>query len=226
MAGEHLLTEAEIDLVAAAVERAERRTSGEIVVLTTGEVSQYRWVPLLWATAAALLIPLLLAMTLLPLEGLIQRGWGTGEAPSARSAVATYAVLQALTFLVVGAIVSAPAVRRRLTPRPARRNRVRRAAMEQFLARDLHHTQERNAVLIYAALLDRDVEIVADEGALAAVPQSVWDGAAATVASAARRDRAGEGLADAIAAIGEALSGPFPYRAGDRDELPNRPAQV
>lgn len=226
MAGDRLLTDAEIEAVGQAVEAAERRTSGEIVVLTTAQVSEYRVVPLAWAVAAALLFPLVLALTVLPFETMIGRGWGTGEPPTAQEAIGVYAVLQALTFLVVGMIASIPAVRRRLTPRGWRRNRVRRAAVEQFLARDLHRTRERNGVLIYAALNDRDVEIVADEGAEAAVPQAVWDQAAQAVAGAARRGRPGEGLAEAVRLCGEALSGPFPPREGDRNELPDAPAQV
>lgn len=226
MAGERLLSEAEIATVGAAIEAAERRTSGEIVVITAGEVSSYRYVPLAWATAAALLIPLVLVLTALPFHSIVDRGWGTGDPPSARAAVATYAVLQTLIFLAVGALVSLPAIRRRLTPRGVRRGRVRKAAVEQFLARDLHRTVERNAVLIYAALTDRDVEIVADEGALAAVDQATWDRAAAAVGEHARRGRPGEGLAEAIRLCGEALAGPFPWREGDRDELANTIVQV
>ncbi len=226
MAGDRLLTDAEIAAVGRAVEAAELRTSGEIVVLTAAQVSQYRFVPLAWATAAALLIPLALALTVLPFDSLVGGGWGTGEPPTAREAIGAYAVAQALTFLVVGALASIPAVRRRLTLRGWRRNRVRRAAMEQFLARDLHRTRERNGVLIYAALNDRDVEIVADEGANAAVPQAVWDQAARAVAEAAGRGRPGEGLAEAIRLCGEALAGPFPRRDDDRDELPNAPIGV
>lgn len=227
MAGERLLSEAETQAVAGAVEAAERTTSGEIVVVVAGECSRYRWAPLAWAVGTALLVPLILAMTALPLDELARgRGWDIGEPPSARQAVAVYALIQAVTFLLAFAVFSVPAVRRALTPAASKRRRVRQAALEQFVTRELHHTDQRNGVLIFAALKDRMVEVVADEGALAAVPQAVWDGAADAVARHARRGRAGEGLVEAVRLCGEALSGPFPWREGDRNELPNRPLQV
>lgn len=227
MAGERLLSDAETEAVTNAVAAAERTTSGEIVVVVAGECSHYRWAPLAWAAGTALLLPLLLAMTALPLDDLARgRGWDIGEPPSARQAVAVYALIQAAVFLAALLVFSIPAVRRALTPRAAKRRRVRQAALEQFVTRELHHTDDRNGVLIFASLKDRMVEVVADEGALAAVPQAVWDGAADAVARHAKRGRAGEGLVEAVRLCGEALSGPFPWREGDRNELPNRPLQV
>ena len=227
MAGDPLLSEAESQAVANAVEAAERTTSGEILVVVTGECSDYRWLPLAWAAGVALIVPLVLALTALPLDALARgRGWDIGEPPSARQAVAVYGLIQAATFLLSLALLSIPAIRRALTPVAAKRRRVRQAALEQFVTRELHHTEQRNAVLIFAALRDRMVEVVADEGALAAVPQATWDGVADAVSREARRGRPAEGLVEAVRLCGEALSGPFPWREGDRNELPDRPLQV
>lgn len=227
MAGDRLLSEAEIQAVANAVEAAERTTSGEIVVVVAGETHEDRWLPAAWAAAMALLLPLVLAMTVLPLESLARgRGWSTGEPPSAQEAVAAYAMVQAATFVIAALVLSIPPIRRLLTPKGVKGRRARRMAMEQFVTRELHHLPERNAVLIFAALSDRCVEVVADEAALAAVAQANWDAAADAVSRHARRGRAGEGLVEAVRLCGEALSGPFPSREGDRNALPDRPLQI
>lgn len=227
MAGERVLSDAETEAVARAVEAAEQTTSGEIVVVVTDECSKYPWAPLAWAAGTALIVPLVLAMTALPLDSLARgQGWNIGEPPTARQAVAVYGLIQAATFLIALAVFSIPGVRRSLTPRGAKQKRVRQAALEQFVTRDLHHSEARNAVLIFAALKDRLVEVIADEGALSAVPQAVWDDIADAVARHAKRGRAGEGLVEAVRLTGEALAAPFPWREGDRNELPNRPLQV
>ena len=44
-----MLNEAEMDRIASAVAEAERGTSGEILCVVTGEVSDYRETPLAWA---------------------------------------------------------------------------------------------------------------------------------------------------------------------------------
>lgn len=227
MAGDRLLSEAEIQAVANAVEAAERTTSGEIVVVVAGETHEDRWLPAAWAAAIALLIPLVLAMTVLPLETMARgRGWSTGDPPTAQEAVAAYALVQAATFVIAALLLAIPPIRRMLTPRGAKRRRARQRAREQFVTRELHHLPERNAVLIFAALTDHCVEVVADEAALAAVPQAAWDAAADAVARHARKGAPGDGLVEAVRLCGEALSGPFPQGEGGRDVLPNRPLQI
>jgi uncharacterized membrane protein len=80
-------------------------------------------------------------------------------------------------------------VRRALTPRPLKKARVRRAAMEQFLATDLHVTRDRTGVLIFAALAEHRVEVIADEGIYAAAPNTVWDEVVADLVSGLKRRR-------------------------------------
>ena len=214
--------------VAEAIARAEENTSGEIFCVVARQVSSYRDVSLTWAAAAALLLPL----------GLIALGFGAHWLPwlgadwqaahvAAREveigqALAAYALVQAAVFVGVFLLSLIPVVRRLLTPAPLRRTRVRRAAMQQFLAHGLHVTQARTGVLIFAALADHQVEVIADEGIHACVSPEVWADAVAALTAGLRRNQPVEGMQQAIALCGQVLAEQFPPRSADINEVPDR----
>ena len=218
--------------VAAAIATAERTTSGEIFCVFAKRVSSYRDVSLGWAGAAALILPMLL----IPLG--FNAAWFPGLGESWQAAhlaagsvtigetLAAYAVIQTAVFVAVLLTTCIPLVLRLVTPRSVRRARVRRAALQQFLAHGLHTTEHRTGVLIFAALADRQVEIIADEGIYSKVDTEIWAKAVDSLTKALRADRPAEGFESAIALTGEVLATHFPPRANNPDELPNRLVEI
>ena len=85
-------------------------------------------------------------------------------------------------------------------------------------------TEENSGVLIYVQLVDRDIEIVADRGIAAKVPQGEWEAVCHAMEAAFRERRFEEGTLQAIRRVTELLAQHFPARAGDVNELPDRPA--
>jgi putative membrane protein len=216
------------DRIAAAIAAAEARTSGEIFCVLSRQVSSYRNVSLAWAAAAALLLPL--ALIPLGFEPAWVPGFSDGwEAAhlaarelSIGHAVTAYALIQAAVFVTVLLITSLPGVRLRVTPRSVRRARVRRAAIEQFLAHGLHVTEARTGVLIFAALEDHQVEVIADEGIHAKVDQAVWGDAVEALSLGLKRDDPAAGFEAAIGLCGAVLAEHFPPRPMDRNEIADR----
>jgi putative membrane protein len=216
------------DRIAAAIAAAETRTSGEIFCVLARRVSSYHDVSLAWAAAAALILPL----ALIPLG--FGPGWVPGMADSweaahlasrdisAGQALGAYAVIQAVVFLAVYLITRLPPVTRWATPRTVRRARVRDAAMQQFLAHGLHVTEARTGVLIFAALSDHQVEIIADEGIHGRVSQAVWGDAAEALSQGLKRNDPAAGFEAAIDLCGEVLAGHFPPRSVNPNEVPDR----
>lgn len=214
--------------IAAAIARAEATTSGEIFCVVATRVSSYRDIGLAWATAAALLLPL----ALIPLG--LEPAWlpGMGDAWQAAHstavhinvgrALAAYAIIQAAIFLTAFLLTLIPGVRRRLTPRGVRRARVRKAALEQFMAHGLHLTEARTGVLIFASLADHQVEVVADKGIHALVDQDVWAEAVEALTREMRAGRPADGFEAAIALCGKVLAQHFPPRGANPNELPDR----
>jgi putative membrane protein len=225
-----LLSEDDHRRIAAAIAEAEARTSGEIVCVVARQVSDYRFTPLFWGAAASLLVPALIV--LLGLEPhrwpLVGEPWTTGEASESAVAAAVHGslavvvALQAAVFLLVMAATAPPALRLRVTPRAIRQDRVHRAAIDQFLARNLQNTRGRTGVLIFVALGERHVEVVADEAIYGKVEPAVWDDAVGALIGAAREKRLADGFVEAVALAGGVLAAHFPPGGDNPDEIPNR----
>lgn len=222
------LTDEDHARVSTAITAAERGTSGEIYCVIARQVSTYRDVSLAWAAGAALLAPLLL----IPLR--FDPAWfpGIGDSWEAAHmaardvtiarALTAYAIVQAAVFLGVFLLTSIPAVRRLVTPRNVRRARVRQVALQQFLAHGLHVTTERTGLLIFAAMEDHQVEIIADEAIHSRVDPEVWADAVAALTGALRANRPVEGFEASISLCGQTLARHFPARPHNPNEVPDR----
>lgn len=102
----------------------------------------------------------------------------------------------------------------------------RQRAVELFSQLRVWDTEQNSGILIYVQWVDRAVEIVADRGIAAHVPQAEWDGICRDMEAAFRR---GDYQAGAIAAIerGESLLVVhFPSAGGGRNELPDKPVLI
>ena len=111
-------------------------------------------------------------------------------------------------------------------PAALKRRRASRLAREQFLAHGLDRTRERTGVLIFVAVAERYVEIIADAGIDAVVPPGTWDQAVAAFVERVRTGRIAEGFLAAIGLVGDRLAEHFPPSADDVDELPNRLIEI
>jgi putative membrane protein len=201
------LTDAERARIADAVRTAEAKTAGEIYVVVARAAGEFRFVPILWAAVLALFAPWpLLLLTL----------WSTEIILAA----------QALVFVVAALVFSHPALQHRLVPPGVAAAETRESALALFMAHGVHLTAQRTGVLIYVALAERRVEVVADQLINERVPQSAWDGLAAAVVEAARRGALAEGLIAAVQGAGALLAQHFPRAREDRNELPDRVVEL
>ncbi len=195
--------------IADAIRAAESKTSGEIFCVLAQNAGAYRLVPIAWAAALALIVPLLLVM------------WTEWEAQ-------TIYVIQLIAFTLAAIGLSRPGIRFLVVPRRTKRERAHGAALRQFLAQGLQKTEARTGVLIFAAVAERYVEIIADGGINAKVTQEVWDQAVAALIAAIRDGRPADGFVAAIEQCGAVLAEHFPVPPGTRnaDELPDRLVEI
>lgn len=193
--------------VADAIRAAEQKTSGEIFCVVARRVGSYRLVPVAWAAAVALFVPLpLIEFTEASVEAIY--------------------MIQLCTFIAISLILSHPKLRVRAVPKLARFERAERAAMRQFLAHGLQNTKDRTGVLIFVSVAERYAAIIADEGINAKVEQGVWDAAMADLVTAIREKRAADGLVAAVERCGAVLAQHFPAKPGDKNEIPNRLVEI
>jgi len=218
-----MLSEAEQARIAEAIAAAEAKTSGEIFCIYERKLEDADDnTRLLWSAGCALLIPPLLAAG----ELLLFNPWTAASAAGAEARawelLTIFLFLQGACFAVAFGLLSIPAVRRWATPRAVKRARAHRAALQAFLARGLHITQDRTGVLIFVVEEDHQIEIVADEGIHSKVAPEVWGDAVAALAQGLKRGQAAEGFEAAIGLCAQVLAEHFPPGPDDRNELPNR----
>lgn len=218
------ITDSDRARIAEAISTAERQTSGEIFCVVSGRVSAYMDVSLAWAAGAALLAPIVFTPFVLDWRW-PGGGWEAAHQAAAGAttaqALALYALIQAAVFVGVFLLTRIPAVRRLATPAGVRRGRVREAALQQFLAHGVHVTRERTGVLIFAALDEHQVELIADEAIHAKVDEKAWAQAVDALTRELRADRPVEGFSAAVALCGQVLARHFPPRPDNPNELPD-----
>ncbi len=198
-----LLSEFEQRQVAEAIARVERRTDAELVTVLATRADDYAYIPLLWASLLALLVP-----------GAVYYlgGW---------LSVNGLLIAQWLTFIVLSLVFRLPSLTTRLIPRTVRHWRASNLARRQFLEQNLHHTAGSTGVLIFVSEAERYVEILVDEGISRHLDNQVWDGIVQRFTEQVREGQTLQGFVTCIEACGDLLSQHVPL-THERNELPNR----
>ncbi len=214
----------------AAIARAEANTSGEITCVIKARALDYPETPLVWAAAAAFILPLVMfAVGLVPHEWMapLMAKFGGWYAPgvtgdfTVAEAIVSYALLQLVLFAGVYSLIALTGLRLALTPKAIKHRRAHAKAQEQFYARGLHLTAGATGVMIFCALEERFVEVIADEGIHGKVDAGFWD---TTVAALLGHIRSGDlttGFETAVDTCGAALASHFPPEGDNPNELPD-----
>jgi len=100
----------------------------------------------------------------------------------------------------------------------------RQRARDVFARLGVWDTADNTGVLIYVQLVDRRIEILADRGIAARVPQHDWDAICRAMERAFKAGQHEQGALDAIAAVTQILAREFPARGANPNELPDKPA--
>lgn len=91
-----------------------------------------------------------------------------------------------------------------------------------FQEMGMHATAQRNGVLIYLAVKDREVAIIGDQGIHQQVGTAFWEERISEMVNCFKHNQLTDGLISCITLVGEVLSEKFPYLEGqDKNELPN-----
>lgn len=120
--------------------------------------------------------------------------------------------------VVVEGPLSLPALLNEVTPR--------QRAVDLFGRLRVWDTEENCGILIYVQLIDRRVEIIADRGIAAKVPQAAWDVLCRGMEAAFRAGNYRGGILTAIEGATRLLVAHFSAEGGNPDELPNMPLML
>ena len=195
------LTQQQKDNISAAIKQAEAQTSGELVAVIAHESDDYYYIPLLWAAISALVLPAILM--LLPV--------GSSD----------YSLYQVLTFIIAALLFRWQPLKMWLIPSYVKQRRAALVAREQFLAQNLHHTEQRNGILLFVSVAERYVEIMADKGINDVVAADTWDKLVQQFVENVKAGEVEQGFITAINTSAGILQQHFPILPKDQNELPN-----
>jgi putative membrane protein len=195
-------TKEQYQAIAAAIRAAEQHTCGQMICVLARASSAYAHIPILWASALALITPW-------PLIDFTQ--WS----------VQRIFLVQLVVFLVAALVFSWMPVRLFLVPRATQRARAHRAAIEQFVVRRVAHTKNRCGILIFVSLAEHYARIIADDVIAQKVPSSEWQAAIDALVGHMRSGDVVAGFTAAIERCGAVLAAHAPPD-GSGNELPDR----
>lgn len=197
-----LLKEEQLAGIAQAIEAVEKQTDAELVTVLAKQADNYVYIPTLWAAVLALLVPVVLMLTPLWLDGdeLLMAQW--------------------LTFVVAALVFRIPPIMMRLVPRRVKQWRASNLARRQFLDNNLHHTKGETGVLIFVSEAEHYVEIIADRGISQKVGNSQWQEIVNAFTAQVKAGNTQQGFIACIEQCGELLKQHAPV-TGEKNELPN-----
>jgi uncharacterized membrane protein len=95
-------------------------------------------------------------------------------------------------------------------------------ALEIFAKFKMQNTAQRNAVLVYVAIKDRQLAVFGDTGIHQKTGDDYWKLAVNNMVSHFNKENYAHGIAHCVSMIGEALQEHFPYDSDlDKNELPD-----
>jgi len=95
-------------------------------------------------------------------------------------------------------------------------------AKEIFSELRMNETADKNAVLVYVALKDKQLAVFGDEGIHTKLGNDYWNAEVRKMISNFNKENYAEGIKEVVKDIGEALTQLFPYNNDtDKNELPD-----
>ena len=216
------VTESDHDKVSAAISAAETSSNGEIIAVTSETSDSYHDVGLHYAVLALFLALAFFAAWPSQLEWwwTVLMGWTAP--PTMRELLTLLLGIALLKFLAVLMVMKWRPLRLALTPGATKTRRVRRRAIMLFKTGAERRTIGRTGILIYLSLGEHRAEIVADEAITSVTTPETWGEAMAALLAEVKAGRPGDGIAAAVAIIGEVLTTHFPKSSEDQNEIPDK----
>lgn len=95
-------------------------------------------------------------------------------------------------------------------------------ATELFFKMEMDKTKDRNAVLLYVAMKDKQLAVFGDEGIHKKVGSDYWNREVVKMISNFNKENYAAGICEVVADIGESLTQYFPFNNDtDKNELPD-----
>ncbi|MDC7241329.1 MAG: TPM domain-containing protein [Spirochaetales bacterium] len=211
-----ILSEEEQSAIAQAVKKAESRTSGEISTAVIAESSDYAFFEVRAAVVFAVLLYILQLQIFHGLEAFVSSLVWNSPAWLVPLFMGAVSLIGGGLFYFFSNL---PAVDRVIIPKNIMAKRVRARALMHFTESGVYQTKDGTGILIFISLLEKRVEILADEGISSKMPEGEWESIVSEMTASFGDKKISEGLIGAIERCGRRLEEFFPKPEGNENEL-------
>ncbi|MEN8245110.1 MAG: hypothetical protein ABFS43_09435 [Thermodesulfobacteriota bacterium] len=207
---EKFLNKEERERIRAAVNKAEKNTSGEIVPMIVPASYHYPMADVLGGASLALPVAILLTYFL---------GSMLWVGPTN---MWLFMGIFGIAFIVFHRVVQRvwPLKRVFISDREIDEE-VQEAALISFFKEELYRTRDETGILVFVSVFEHRVWVLADRGINAKVDQGQWDGIVAHVVAGIKSGQQADAICEAVKEMGGILVEHFPVREDDVDELDN-----
>ncbi len=190
--------------IEARIAEAEKRTSGEIVVMVVPSSYHYPLASMIGSSLLAILLGI--AATLL----------------AGKESVWFFLEVFGISFIVLHELLKrTPFFKRLFVTASDMKEEVEEAAINSFYCKDINQTVDHTGILIYISLFEHNVRVIADKGINAKVDKAVWQEIVDIIIRGIKSKGQAGAIASAVDRCAEILTAHFPLKAGDRNELAN-----
>jgi putative membrane protein len=209
------------DLMAirAAITKAERKTSGEIVPVVATASGRYDRAEDIFGVIVAMLA---LSLSWICFQGIrpIEGNWVSGHTIILGLGPILLIIAAGFALGSAGATYF-PVLRLPFITKKEMREEVERSAAEAFHRFRVSKTAAGTGILIYVSLYERMVRVQGDETISSKMVPNDWDEVLITVIDGLKTTRPAQGITQGILKSGELLSRHFPIQPDDINEISN-----
>lgn len=213
-----LLCKEDFEKIKAAVGEAEKKTSGEIATAFIRESSNYAYYELLTSIIAGFVYFVVMMFFTGPAHDLLQSMFWDF---SPEHMLMFYGLSTFLVIFLTYWLTNIPLIDRLIVPAPVMRRMVSERARRYFIESETCNTRDRSGILIFISCLEHRVELIADKGINARIPQEKWNDIVAHIITGIKRKKLALHLIEAIHECGKLLETHFPIHPDDVNELSN-----
>jgi putative membrane protein len=201
---ETFLTSGERLHIEARIAEAEKRTSGEIVVMVAPSSYHYPLASMIGSSLLAVLLGIAVALI------------------AGKDSMWFFLEVFGFSFIVLHELIKRiPFLKRFFVTPSDMKEEVGEAAINAFYHHDINQTVDHTGILIYISLFEHNVHVVADKGINEKVERQVWQQIVNTIVKGIKCKGQAEAMAKAVDQCADILTAHFPLKPGDSNELGN-----
>ncbi|MEN8152412.1 MAG: TPM domain-containing protein [Acidobacteriota bacterium] len=200
------------------VKEAESTTSGEIKVAFIKESYDYAKYEVIFALFTGIIYLITIFLFQNQVETII-RNMSWDYSPFYLTVFFGISPFVVMTIFYL--VANIPFVDRLIIPGRIQRKKVNERAVRYFIESGVHTTRDRTGILIFLSFLEKRVELLADSGINARIPQEKWDGIVSHIIEGISSGNTVENLTESVLECGKLLSESenFPIKPDDTNEL-------